>query len=90
MLPMYYLEYGELLFKINSKQHVEEVLKKGLSLCEKMNYKYYKGLIQNLLEGKQNQNTSYKLSKVDLDLDSIIELAKQDITLNKLQRKYVK
>lgn len=87
MLPMYYLEYGELLFKINSKQHVEEVLKKGLSLCEKMNYKYYKGLIQNLLEGKQNQNTSYKLSKVDLDLDSIIELAKQDITLNKLQKK---
>lgn len=87
MLPMYYLEYGTLLFKMNSNQHGEEVLRKGLDLCEKMNYIYYKELIQSLLENKENKNTNYKLSKVDLDLESIIELAKQDITLNKLQKK---
>ena len=52
-----------------------------------MNYVYYKELIQKLLDGKEYKNESYKLSRVDLDLESIIELAKQDITLNKLQRK---
>lgn len=87
MLPMYYLEYGDLLFKMNSNDHAVEVLKKGLDLCEKMNYVYYKELIQKLLDGKEYKNESYKLSRVDLDLESIIELAKQDITLNKLQKK---
>lgn len=87
MLPMYYLEYGDLLLRINRKEHGKKVLKKGLELCEEMNYTYYKELIENLLDGKENINSSYKLSKLDLDLESIIELAKQDITLNKLQKK---
>jgi len=87
LLPIYYIEYGRKLISIGKKEQGEKILKEGLDFCNNQNYQYHKQLIEMSLANVNSPLPNFNLPKIRLNLDSIIELAKQDVTLNKLQKK---
>jgi diguanylate cyclase (GGDEF)-like protein len=87
MLPIYYLEYGRKLISIGKKEDGKKVLGEGIAFCNKQNYQYHKKLIEASLTDINSPLTTFNLVNTKLNLDSIIEIARQDVTLNKLQKK---
>lgn len=87
LLPIYYIEYGRRLISIGKMEQGKKILMEGLDFCTNQNYKYHKQLIEKSLAGINSPLPHFNLPKTRLNLDSIIEIAKQDVTLNKLQKK---
>lgn len=87
LLPIYYIEYGRKLISLGKTRQGKKVLKEGLEFCTSQNYQYHKQLIEASLADANSPLPHFNLHKAMLNLDSIIEIAKQDVTLNKLQKK---
>ena len=86
-LPVYYLEYGLMLFSIGRTTAASEVLKKGTMYCKDVNFDFYKEIMDNALRNGCDDNSSYAFPEVNLNLEAIVEIAKQGVTLNKLHKK---
>lgn len=87
MLPIYYIEYGRRLVSMGKKKEGQKILREGLDFCTTENFKYHKQLLELSIADASLPLPHFNLTNTMLNLDSIIEIAKQDVTLNKLQKK---
>ena len=86
-LPVYYLEYGLMLFSIGRNTAASEILEKGILHCKDVNFDFYREIMENALKNGCDDNSSYAFPEVNLNLEAIVEIAKQGVTLNKLHKK---
>lgn len=87
LLPSYYLEYGQMLLSIGKTDSAAVILKTGIHLCSELNFEFHKRLMENALENRYDYKIQCVLPKTDINLEAIVEAAKQEVTLNKLHKK---
>lgn len=87
LLPMFYLEFGTMLLSIGEKSLGYQKLSEGLIICNEKEFEFHRQLISTALEGISITKAAYALPKVALNLEALVEIAKQEVTLNKLQKK---
>ncbi|MCX7920880.1 MAG: diguanylate cyclase [Clostridia bacterium] len=86
-LPVYYLEYGLMLVAAGRKEAAAKVLERGIQYCTEVNFELYKKSMENALYNNIDDHAKFSFPKVDMDLEAIVEIAKQGVTLSKLHKK---
>ncbi|MAZ66571.1 MAG: hypothetical protein CMF25_05630 [Kangiellaceae bacterium] len=87
-LPAFYFhEYGRCLKRIQQSSKAKEMLALAIAYCEKVDFQAYKDLC--LEDHASNSVTEKRLNipLVSINLKTLIELAKKELTLSQLQNK---
>lgn len=86
ILPLYYYEYGMALKDMGREAEAQSVLEKGLEVCDQLGFKLHKSWIKQEMAGG-SRDVCFPLPESTFQLENIVEIAKQDVALNKLQKK---
>lgn len=87
ILPLYYYEYGMALKDMDRESEAKSVLEKGIAVCDKLGFGLHKSWIQKEMAGESRDDVRLPLPESSFQLENIVEIAKQDVALSKLQKK---
>lgn len=87
ILPVYFYEYAKILLAAYNRADANILIEAGITYCESIGSAFNVKRLQELkLVGPTNP-VRYELSRLQVSLDTLVKLAKQEYVLGKLQNK---
>ena len=87
LLPVWYYEYAAVLLASGKQTKADIFIREGVSYCESIGSLFNKKRLQLLEETKGHSRIKYELSSLNVNLDTLVKLARQNYTIGKLQNK---
>nr|WP_239550929.1 diguanylate cyclase [Halanaerobacter jeridensis] len=84
LYPKLYYEYGLMCEELGSVEKANNLFKRGLKYCKKLEYNFYKGLILSEINREPVKIDKFNFSKSNFDFDWIPESVELEETLDKL------
>lgn len=86
-LPDFLYEYAKVLLKAGRSDEAETLVERGLSVCSRLRTDWQAQQLRSLRSGTDQQTIPFNIDDSDIDLDSLITLARKESVLGRLQNK---
>ena len=88
MLPVFYQEYGTFLKSAGAPEKAERIFEEGIQVCADLGLARHRKWLENAKAGRDPSGDRIVLPPVhQVNLDTLVEIARQEVTLNKFQKK---
>jgi diguanylate cyclase (GGDEF)-like protein len=87
ILPCYYYEYAKALIDNDRGPEAGPVIEEGVSFCQSIGSDFHRRRIAGLGTAEIAAGSPFELGSLRLNLDTLVEIAKQEFVLGRLQNK---
>ncbi len=87
ILPHYYAQYSRVLLAAGQKKRASEILTEGIHFCDSNNYTEHVRSFQLLRDSGSAPEVLCEMGNIQVNLDTLVELAQQEFVLSRLQNK---
>ena len=87
MLPVFYQEYGAFLTAAGDPAKAGRIFEEGIQACADMGLAVHRKWLETAKAGGDPSGNRIVLPPVQVNLETLVEIARQEVTLNKFQKK---
>lgn len=87
LLPRFYYEYGLLYRKQGKKEQAAELFSQGSTVAGELGYGYHQQSLEAARDSEAEHARSFDYPEEEMELEPLIEIARQQATMTRLHRK---